>query len=53
MVGLQRLKYNNLGLTVDLGAGLDVVDFNNDGIPDFLGGAEYAHFYYLQNPRSK
>lgn len=29
------------------------VDFNADGIPDFLGGAEDGHFYYLKNPRSK
>ena len=30
-----------------------VVDFNGDGIPDFLGGAEDGRFYYLKNPRSK
>lgn len=29
------------------------VDFNGDGIPDFLGGAEDGFFYYLRNPRSK
>jgi hypothetical protein len=29
------------------------VDFNGDGIPDFLGGAEDGYFYYLRNPRSK
>ena len=29
-----------------------VVDFNGDGIPDFLGGAEDGRFYYLRNPRS-
>ena len=29
------------------------VDFNSDGIPDFLGGAEDGRFYYLRNPRSK
>ena len=29
------------------------VDFNNDGIPDFLGGAEDGRFYYLANPRSR
>jgi hypothetical protein len=28
------------------------VDFNNDGIPDFIGGAEDGHFYYLKNPRT-
>lgn len=26
-----------------------VVDFNGDGVPDFLGGAEDGHFYYLRN----
>jgi len=30
-----------------------VVDFNGDGIPDFVGGAEDGYFYYLRNPRSK
>ncbi|NBV33581.1 MAG: VCBS repeat-containing protein [Proteobacteria bacterium] len=30
-----------------------VVDFDGDGIPDFLGGAEDGHFYYLKNPRTK
>ncbi|MBI3876211.1 MAG: VCBS repeat-containing protein [Verrucomicrobia bacterium] len=29
-----------------------VVDWNGDGIPDFLGGAEDGHLYYLRNPRS-
>jgi len=29
------------------------VDFNDDGVPDFLGGAEDGRFYYLRNPRSK
>ncbi len=29
-----------------------VADFNGDGIPDFIGGAEDGHFYYLKNPRS-
>ncbi len=37
--------------------GLDVsptvVDFNGDGIPDFVGGAEDGRFYYLKNPRAK
>ena len=27
------------------------VDFNGDDIPDFLGGAEDGHFYYLRNLR--
>ena len=29
-----------------------VVDFDGDGIPDFLGGAEDGHFYFLPNPRT-
>lgn len=29
-----------------------VVDFNGDGVPDFLGGAEDGHFYYFRNPRA-
>jgi hypothetical protein len=29
------------------------VDFDGDGIPDFLGGAEDGRFYYLRNPRSQ
>jgi FG-GAP-like repeat len=29
-----------------------VVDFDADGVPDFLGGAEDGHFYFLANPRS-
>jgi hypothetical protein len=29
------------------------VDFNGDGVPDFLGGAEDGRFYYLLNPRSR
>ncbi len=29
-----------------------VVDFNGDGIPDFLGGAEDGRFYYMRNPRA-
>ena len=28
------------------------VDFDADGVPDFLGGAEDGKFYYLKNPRS-
>jgi len=30
-----------------------VVDFDGDGIPDFLGGAEDGRFYFLKNPRAK
>jgi len=29
------------------------VDFDGDGVPDFLGGAEDGRFYFLKNPRSK
>jgi hypothetical protein len=29
------------------------VDFNGDGVPDFLGGAEDGRFYYLRNPRGR
>ena len=29
------------------------VDFDNDEIADFLGGAEDGHFYWMKNPRSK
>jgi hypothetical protein len=29
-----------------------VVDFNADGVPDFIGGAEDGHLYYLRNPRT-
>ncbi len=28
------------------------VDWNNDGVPDLLVGAEDGHFYYMRNPRS-
>jgi hypothetical protein len=28
-----------------------VVDFDGNGVPDFLGGAEDGRFYYLRNPR--
>lgn len=30
-----------------------VVDFNADGVPDFVGGAEDGHLYYLRNPKAK
>lgn len=30
-----------------------VVDFDGNGVPDFLGGAEDGRFYYLKNPRGK
>src|SRR5262245_40243965 len=28
-----------------------VTDFDGDGVPDFLGGAEDGRFYFLRNPR--
>jgi hypothetical protein len=28
-----------------------VVDFDGNGIPDFLGGAEDGRFYFMKNPR--
>jgi len=28
------------------------VDFDADGVADFLGGAEDGKFYFLKNPRS-
>lgn len=30
-----------------------VVDFDGDGVPDFVGGAEDGRFYFLKNPRSQ
>lgn len=30
-----------------------VVDWNKDGIPDLLVGAEDGHFYYFRNPRKQ
>ncbi len=30
-----------------------VVDFDGDGVPDFLGGAEDGRFYFMKNPRSE
>jgi hypothetical protein len=49
--------FQDMGLLVEQNIeGHDVspttVDFNGDGIPDFLGGAEDGRFYYLRNPRS-
>jgi hypothetical protein len=29
------------------------VDFNADGLPDFVGGAEDGHLYYMRNPKAK
>jgi len=28
-------------------------DFDGDGVPDFLGGAEDGRFYFMKNPRTK
>jgi hypothetical protein len=30
-----------------------IVDFNKDGIPDLLVGAEDGFFYYMKNPHTK
>jgi hypothetical protein len=30
-----------------------VVDFDGNGVPDFLGGAEDGHFYWMANGRSR
>ncbi len=30
-----------------------VVDWNADGVPDFVGGGEDGHLYFLANPRSR
>lgn len=50
--------FRDLGLLVNENIeGHDVspttVDFDGDGIPDFLGGAEDGRFYFLKNPRSR
>jgi hypothetical protein len=50
--------FRDLGLLVNENIeGHDVspttVDFNGDGLPDFLGGAEDGRFYYLRNPRTR
>ena len=29
------------------------VDWDDDGVPDLLIGAEDGHFYYLRNPRTR
>jgi hypothetical protein len=53
-----RWFFRDLGLLAEQNIeGHDVspttVDFNGDGIPDFLGGAEDGRFYYLRNPRTR
>jgi hypothetical protein len=50
--------FKDMGLLVEQNIeGHDVspttVDFNGDGIPDFLGGAEDGRLYYYRNPRTK
>jgi FG-GAP-like repeat len=52
-----KFRFRNSGpLVAENIEGHDVsptmVDFDGDGVPDFLGGAEDGHFYYLKNPRS-
>jgi hypothetical protein len=54
---LGRFRFRNSGsLVAENIEGHDVsptvVDFDGDDVPDFLGGAEDGHFYYLKNPRS-
>lgn len=54
--GFVRMKTNRDG-TDWINAGLwafplpTACDFNADGIPDIVLGAEDGFFYYLQNPR--
>ena len=53
-----RFYFNNAAPVDDLAlAGHDTspttVDWNKDGLPDLLVGAEDGHFYYLPNPRAK
>ncbi|MEP7273639.1 MAG: VCBS repeat-containing protein, partial [Acidobacteriota bacterium] len=53
-----RWYFKDMGLLVNENIeGHDVspttVDFNGDGLPDFLGGAEDGRMYYLRNPRTK
>jgi hypothetical protein len=53
-----KFFFRDMGLLVDENIeGHDVspttVDFNGDGLPDFVGGAEDGRFYYLRNPKAK
>jgi hypothetical protein len=50
--------FTDMGLLSDANIeGHDVspttVDFNADGVPDFVGGAEDGHLYYMKNPKVK
>ncbi len=50
--------FADLGLLAEVNIeGHDVspttVDFNGDGLPDFVGGAEDGHLYYMRNPKAK
>jgi hypothetical protein len=50
--------FTDMGLLSDANIeGHDVspttVDFNADGVPDFVGGAEDGHLYYMRNPKAK
>lgn len=50
----ERLPYNHPGLVVDLGVGLWghplPMDYDGDGTPDLLVGAEDGFLYYLRRP---
>jgi hypothetical protein len=51
-------SFRDMGLLVNENIeGHDVspttVDFDGNGIPDFLGGAEDGRFYFLKNPRAR
>jgi len=53
-----RWSFRDMGLLSDRNIeGHDVsptvVDFNGDGVPDFLGGAEDGRFYYMANPATR
>lgn len=56
--GIGDFQFENAGPLADkVLAGHDtcptVVDFNRDGVPDLLAGAEDGLLYYLPNPRSR
>ncbi len=57
-VSADAITFHDMGpLDTRLLAGHDtsptVVDWNQDGIPDLLIGAEDGHFYFMKNPRAK